>query len=62
MKRIPEALEAGCGYDAPGSFATWLGKIVGMHAYVMLGKRYDIGNIKSYEYVKEIFVKEGFES
>ena len=24
IKRIPAALEAGCGYDAPGSFAAWL--------------------------------------
>ena len=62
VKRIPEALETGGGYDAPGSFAAWLSKTVDMHAYVMHGKWYDIGDIKSYEYVKEIFVKEGFES
>ena len=45
----------GCGYDAPGSFAAWLSKQTPMHAYVMPGKRYDIGDINSYEYVKSVF-------
>ena len=26
VKRIQEALDNGCGYDAPGSFAAWLSK------------------------------------
>ena len=47
----------GCGYDAPGSFAAWLSKQTPMHAYVMPGKRYDIGDINSYEYVKSVFSK-----
>lgn len=55
IARINEALEAGCGYDAPGSFAAWLSKKCSMYAYVMPGKRYDIGDIKSYEAVKGIF-------
>ena len=55
VKRIQEALENGCGYDAPGSFAAWLSKQTLMHAYVMPGKRYDIGDINSYEYVKSVF-------
>lgn len=54
-KRIQEALEDGCGYDAPGSFAAWLSKKTEMHAYQMPGKRYDIGDISSYEYVKSVF-------
>lgn len=53
--RIQEALDDGCGYDAPGSFAAWLSKHVDMHAYVMPGHRYDIGDIASYEAVKEKF-------
>ena len=57
VKRIQEALENGCGYDAPGSFAAWLSKQTPMHAYVMPGKRYDIGDINSYEYVKSVFSK-----
>ena len=57
VKRIQEALNNGCGYDAPGSFAAWLSKQTPMHAYVMPGKRYDIGDINSYEYVKSVFSK-----
>ncbi|MGN1158058.1 MAG: nucleotidyltransferase family protein [Agathobacter sp.] len=56
VKRIGEALEDGCGYDAPGSFAAWLSEQTPMHAYRMQGKRYDIGDIKSYEYVKSVFI------
>lgn len=55
LRRIPEALEAGCGYDAPGSFAAWLSGKIPMHAYIMPGKRYDIGDIKSYEKVQAIY-------
>lgn len=57
VKRIQEALDSGCGYDAPGSFAAWLSKQTPMHAYKMPGKRYDIGDISSYEYVKSVFAK-----
>lgn len=55
VKRIQEALDNGCGYDAPGSFAAWLSRQTPMHAYKMPGKRYDIGDINSYEYVKSVF-------
>lgn len=55
IARIPEALEAVCGADAPGSFAAWLSSRVPMHAYLMPGKRYDIGNLESYERAQEIF-------
>ena len=57
VKRIQEALDNGCGYDAPGSFAAWLSKQTPMHAYKMPGKRYDIGDMNSYEYVKSVFSK-----
>lgn len=50
-------MDNSCGYDAPGSFAAWLSKKTPMHAYVMTGKRYDIGDINSYEYVKNVFAK-----
>ena len=52
IKRIPAALEAGCGYDAPGSFAAWLSSQTTMKAYRMPGSRYDIGNLESYEKIK----------
>lgn len=55
ISRIREALDDGCGFDAPGSFAAWLSKHVDMHAWRMTGKRYDIGDIASYEAVKEKF-------
>jgi glucose-1-phosphate thymidylyltransferase len=56
VQRIPEAFADGCEYDAPGSFAAWLSWNTPMHAYKMDGKRYDIGDIQSYEYVnKEVF-------
>ncbi len=55
IKRIAEALDDGCGYDAPGSFAAWLSKKTEMHAWKMPGKRYDIGDTKSYEAVKAVF-------
>lgn len=57
VKRIKEALDDGCGYDAPGSFAAWLSKQTPMHAFRMPGKRYDIGDNNSYEYVKSAFSK-----
>lgn len=53
VARIPEALEAGCGYDAPGSFAAWLSTVAPVYAFEMPGKRYDIGDAKSYASVQE---------
>ena len=52
IRRIPEALQNGCGFDAPGSFAAWLSRQTTMKAYKMPGKRYDIGNRESYETIK----------
>ena len=57
LHRIPEALTDGCGYDAPGSFAAWLSARTCIHAYPMPGKRYDIGNLESYQAVVQIFKK-----
>lgn len=57
IKRIPDALNEGCGYDAPGSFAAWLSHRTIMHAYRMSGHRYDIGDLESYEKVKKVFSK-----
>ena len=55
VKRIPEALASGCGYDAPGSFAAWLSKQTPMKAWRMSGKRYDIGNLESYRAVQNTY-------
>lgn len=55
IHKIQEALDADCGYDAPGSFAAWLSGQTPMHAYIMPGKRYDIGDMKSYEAVQAAY-------
>lgn len=53
-RRVKEAVEGKkCGTDAPGSFIAWLSTEVPVHAMEMPGKRYDIGNLASYEQVKK---------
>lgn len=51
--RIGEAIADGCGTDAPGSYIAWLAKTSDVYAMEMPGKRYDIGNLESYEKVKK---------
>lgn len=58
ISRIEEALNDGCSADAPGSFAAWLSKHTKMHAWKMNGKRYDIGDMASYEVAQEMFKTE----
>ena len=53
--RIPEAIASGCGVDAPGSLVAWLSSKVPVHAMEMPGKRFDIGDLQSYEAVKAEF-------
>ncbi len=55
IRRIQEGLTDGCGYDAPGSFAAWLSKHTMVKAYPMPGKRFDIGNLESYEQIKNSY-------
>lgn len=50
--RIPAAIADGCGVDAPGSFIAWLCRQTAVHAMEMPGKRYDIGNLESYNQVQ----------
>lgn len=52
-KLIDQGIEAGCGVDAPGSYIAWLCKQTAVYAMEMPGKRYDIGNLESYEQVKK---------
>ena len=51
-KLVQVGIDSGCGTDAPGSYIAWLCKQVTVHAMEMPGKRYDIGNLESYEKVK----------
>lgn len=50
---VKVGIDSGCGVDAPGSFIAWLSSVTPVHAFAMPGKRYDIGNLQSYEEVKE---------
>lgn len=50
---IEEAINDGCGTDAPGSFVAWLSANRTVHAMEMPGSRYDIGNLESYEQVQK---------
>ena len=52
-KLVAKGIESGCGTDAPGSFIAWLCTQVTVHAMEMPGKRYDIGNLESYEQVQK---------
>ena len=49
---VKVGIERGCGVDAPGSYIAWLSGEVTVHAMEMPGKRYDIGNLESYEAVQ----------
>lgn len=54
---IKKAIEEGCDFDAPGNLAAWLCQKTKMYAWPINGKRYDVGDIKAYEYVQEVFKK-----
>ena len=47
--RIGEAIKDGCGTDAPGSLVAWMCAHSTVYSMEMPGRRYDIGNIESYE-------------
>lgn len=50
---VEKGINEGCGVDAPGSYIAWLCTQSTVHAMKMPGKRYDIGNLESYEQVKK---------
>lgn len=52
---LSEALEAGCGADAPGSFMAWLSKATDVYAMEMPGRRYDIGTLATYQEVQDTY-------
>jgi len=55
-KLVQKGIDSGCGTDAPGSYIAWLCTQTIVHAMEMPGKRYDIGNLESYEKVKSEYV------
>ena len=50
---VSKGIAEGCGTDAPGSYIAWLCAQTPVCAMEMPGKRYDIGNLESYEAVKK---------
>ena len=52
---VKVGIDSGCGVDAPGSFIAWLSAQTPVHAWEMPGKRYDIGNLASYEEVQRTY-------
>ena len=50
---VKKGIESGCGTDAPGSYIAWLCTQTAVHAMEMPGRRYDIGNLQSYEQVQK---------
>lgn len=52
---VTEGIRQGCGTDAPGSYIAWLCTQTTVHAMEMPGRRYDIGNLQSYEEVQQTY-------
>lgn len=52
-KLVQKGIDNGCGTDAPGSYIAWLCTQTTVHAMEMPGKRYDIGNLESFEKVQK---------
>ncbi len=50
---VEKGISEGCGVDAPGSYIAWLCTKTKVHAMEMPGRRYDIGNLESYEQVQK---------
>lgn len=58
LKYVMEGIDSeSCSIDAPGSFIAWFCQKADVYAYLMPGKRYDIGNIDSYHYIQNIYKK-----
>ena len=52
---VKVGIDSGCGVDAPGSFLAWLATQTPVYAWELPGKRYDIGNLASYEEVQNTY-------
>ena len=52
-KLVSKGIESGCGTDAPGSYIAWLCTQTPVYAMEMPGKRFDVGNLESYQKIKE---------
>lgn len=52
LKEIKNGIDSGCKVDAPGGFIEWFSRRNDIHAYLMPGKRIDIGNLEDYNRIK----------
>lgn len=50
---VAKGIKAGCGTDAPGSYIAWLCTQTVVHAMEMPGKRFDVGNLESYQKIRQ---------
>jgi len=55
VAKIRQAIDEGCAVDSPGGFIAWLSACSTVHAMEMPGKRYDIGDLESYERICKLF-------
>ncbi len=53
--KIKDAISDGCATDAPGSLVAWMCKRSPMHSMIMPGRRYDIGNLESYQAIRDSY-------
>jgi dTDP-glucose pyrophosphorylase len=51
VSMVARGIESGCSTDAPGGYIAWLSSRRKVHAMEMPGKRFDIGNLESYNAV-----------
>jgi glucose-1-phosphate thymidylyltransferase len=52
---LGDYLAAGENPDAPGNFVPWLASRLPVYAFTFEGRRYDIGNLDSYEEAQREF-------
>lgn len=55
IQKIQDAIADGCATDAPGSLVAWMCQHSPMHSMVMPGRRFDIGDMASYQNVKDSY-------
>ena len=51
-RKVAEGIASGCGTDAPGNYIAWLCRQTIVYAMEMPGKRFDVGNLDSYNRIR----------
>ena len=52
LVEIKNGIDSGCKVDAPGGFIEWFSNRNDVYAYLMPGKRIDVGNLEDYYKLK----------